>query len=76
MFVKFNLKNLSLVFLFLLSTLVFIGFSADAKAQKKSNSEVLITIERGACYGTCPIYSAQISGDGTVVYNGIENVKV
>ena len=76
MFVKFNLKNLSFVFLFLLSTLVFFSCSSNAKAQKKSNSEVLITIERGACYGTCPIYSAQISGDGTVVYNGIENVKV
>ena len=76
MFVKFNLKNLSFVFLFLLSTLAFFGFSADVEAQKKSDSEVLITIERGACYGTCPIYSAQISGDGTVIYNGIENVKV
>jgi hypothetical protein len=76
MFVKFNLKNLSFVFLFSVSTLVFFGFSSDAKGQKKSDSEVLITIERGACYGTCPIYSAQISGDGTVVYNGIENVKV
>ena len=76
MLVKFNLKNLSFVFLFLLSTLVFFGCSADAKGQKKSDAEVLITIERGACYGTCPIYSAQISGDGTVVYNGIENVKV
>ena len=76
MFVKFNLKNLSFVFLFLVSTLVFFGCSSNAEAQKKSVSEVLITIERGACYGTCPIYSAQISGDGTVVYNGIENVKV
>ncbi|HEX8265547.1 MAG TPA: DUF6438 domain-containing protein [Pyrinomonadaceae bacterium] len=72
---KFNLKNLSFVFLFSVSTLVFFGFSDDAKAQKKSDSEVLITIERGACYGTCPIYSAQISGDGTVVYSGVDNVK-
>jgi len=76
MLVKFNLKNLSFVFLFLLSTLAFFGFSANVEAQKKSDSEVLITIERGACYGTCPIYSAQISGDGTVIYSGIENVKV
>jgi hypothetical protein len=56
--------------------LVFFGFIADAKAQKKSGAEVLITIERGACYGICPIYSAQISADGTVVYNGVENVKI
>jgi hypothetical protein len=77
MFMKFNLKNRVSVVLFLLSVLVACGFSADdANAQRKTDSEVLITIERGACYGTCPIYSAQISGNGTVIYNGIENVKV
>ncbi|MDQ4123003.1 MAG: DUF6438 domain-containing protein [Acidobacteriota bacterium] len=74
MFVKLNLKNFSFVVLFLFTTLIFSGFSS--LAQKKAAPEILITIERGACYGICPIYSAQISGDGTVVYNGIENVKV
>jgi len=29
-----------------------------------------ITLSRSVCYGTCPVYSVQISGDGTVVYHG------
>lgn len=77
MFLKFNPKNRLFVVLFLILPLVACAFSPDnANAQKKADSKILITIERGACYGTCPIYSAQISGDGTVIYNGVENVKV
>lgn len=45
-------------------------------AQKKSDSEILFTIERKACFGTCSVYSAQIYADGTVVYEGEEFVKV
>ena len=44
--------------------------------QKKSDLEALITIKREACFGSCPVYSAQIYSDGTVVYVGEENVKV
>lgn len=77
MFVKFNLKNRISAVLFLLSLAAACGFSpADANAQKKQDSDVLITIERGACYGACPIYSVQIAGDGKVVYKGVENVKL
>lgn len=42
---------------------------------QKCEGDILITIERGACFGTCPIYSAQIYADGTVVYVGKDNVK-
>lgn len=44
--------------------------------QKRSDLETLITIKREACFGSCPVYSAQIYSDGTVVYLGEENVKV
>lgn len=37
--------------------------------------EVLITLERTACFGTCPVYTLTIQGDGTVVYDGKEFVK-
>lgn len=36
----------------------------------------LITIERTGCYGNCPVYSASIFPDGTVVYKGEYWVKV
>lgn len=40
------------------------------------DSEPLITIERTGCYGPCPIYSAKIYRDGTVIYFGELFVKV
>jgi hypothetical protein len=38
-------------------------------------SDALITLERTSCFGTCPIYKLEISADGSVVYEGKENVK-
>jgi len=35
----------------------------------------VITLERTACYGTCPAYTVTIFDDGTVVYEGKEFVK-
>lgn len=34
-----------------------------------------ITLERTACFGSCPIYSVTVHGDGTVDWNGIRYVK-
>jgi len=39
-------------------------------------SDLLITLERTACFGTCPIYKLTISGDGTVIYEGQDFVQV
>jgi hypothetical protein len=35
----------------------------------------VITLERTACFGTCPIYKLTIFNDGKVVYEGKEFVK-
>jgi hypothetical protein len=35
----------------------------------------VITLERTACYGTCPIYKLAIYSDGRVGYEGIQHVK-
>src|ERR1043165_1978694 len=48
---------------------------SGAEGSQKCEGDVLITIERGACFGSCPIYSAQIYADGTVVYGGKNYVK-
>jgi hypothetical protein len=41
-----------------------------------SPNSPVITLERGACFGMCPIYNLSIYEDGTVVYLGINNVAV
>ena len=48
--------------------------SSLSKAQ--STKDVLITLERTACFGTCPVYSVTIKGDGAVVYDGKDFVEV
>jgi Domain of unknown function (DUF6438) len=74
MFVRIK-NHLSFVW-FLLLALTLLASSPVVTTPKKSDSEVLITIRREACFGSCPVYSAQIYNDGTVVYVGEENVKV
>jgi hypothetical protein len=33
-----------------------------------------MTLRRSACFGACPVYSVEISGDGSVVYTGTTHV--
>jgi hypothetical protein len=35
-----------------------------------------IRLERGPCFGTCPVYSLSVAADGTVEYEGIRFVDV
>ena len=51
--------------------LVAIGCSSNLKTEG-----VVITMERTACYGTCPVYTLMVKGDGTVIYDGKDFVKV
>ncbi|HEY0324142.1 MAG TPA: DUF6438 domain-containing protein [Pyrinomonadaceae bacterium] len=38
-------------------------------------ADTVITIERTACFGPCPMYKLAIYADGRVVYEGKNNVK-
>lgn len=61
--------------LFLLA-LAFFSLCPNVIAQEKPDSKIVITIKREVCFGSCPVYSAQIYEDGTVVYVGEAFVKV
>jgi PKD repeat protein len=41
-----------------------------------THEELIITLERTACFGTCPVYSLRIKGDGTVIYSGVDYVRI
>ena len=43
---------------------------------KNTFSDLMITLERTACHGTCPIYKLTIEGNGTVIYEGQDFVQV
>ena len=40
-----------------------------------TQEELVIKLERTACFGACPVYSLMIKGDGTVIYAGEDFVK-
>ncbi|HMO81528.1 MAG TPA: DUF6438 domain-containing protein [Pyrinomonadaceae bacterium] len=46
------------------------------KNREMAETRPLVTISRGPCLGTCPVYSAEIYSDGTVVYVGEMFVEV
>ena len=48
---------------------------ADFPAIKNWNS-LRMRLERTACFGMCPIYSVEVQGDGTVLYEGQGYVAV
>jgi uncharacterized protein DUF6438 len=45
------------------------GPTADA-GQAGGDSAVRITLERGPCFGTCPVYSVTLDGSGAVLFEG------
>ncbi|UBF30730.1 DUF6438 domain-containing protein (plasmid) [Kovacikia minuta CCNUW1] len=43
---------------------------------QRSSQPVMLTLERTACFGFCPIYKLTVYGNGKVVYQGRRFVKV
>lgn len=44
--------------------------------RSKFGSSAELTLERGPCFGVCPVYRITVSGDGKVIYEGREHVRV
>ncbi len=42
----------------------------------QKTSDDAITLERTACFGTCPMYKVTIASDGTVTFNGVRFTKI
>ena len=56
----------------LLVVLMACGSSKKSTESKdrKEKKELIISLERTACYGTCPIYRMEIFSDGSAFYHG------
>ena len=75
-----NLMRRFLVFMQWLLFLIPLGLLGCALPVDRTESEeapkLLAKIERGPCYGACPIFSLAIYFDGTAVFHGTRNTKV
>ena len=63
----------------ILSILLLLSITACSSSKQTNKSIALnpshsISLERTACYGTCPVYKVIIFADGTVLYKGDRNV--
>lgn len=59
----------------LLGALALAG-CAHAQQPAPAVDGAVVTLERTACYGSCPIYSVRLSDDGTVRFVGERNVTM
>ena len=62
-----------------LAAALFLGLVAPMvtpAAAQGTEAEVAVTLERGACFGSCPVYTVTIYTDGTVVFEGERFVDV
>src|SRR5712671_6451670 len=55
--------------------LLLLAALAVACSAQKAPDDVVITLERTTCLGTCPAYKLTIRGDGSVVYEGHKFVR-
>ena len=60
------------LFLILFSVLLSCGL---IKKTDSSEIELIISLQRTACFGTCPIYKIEIYTDGSGTYTGTRFVK-
>jgi hypothetical protein len=57
-------------------TLVMLVCCSSAPAQGNAPSRVRITLTRGGCLGSCPVYMVVVRGDGSVRYEGKSFVHI
>jgi hypothetical protein len=56
--------------------LLFLFLALFSYSQNQPVLQPVITLERTACLGSCPVYKLSIYPDGSVVYDGKEYVRV
>jgi hypothetical protein len=57
-------------------SLMVIPSHATGGATQSVPDDVIISLERTACYGTCPVYKVTIDAQGTVSFDGTDHVRV
>jgi hypothetical protein len=71
------MRNLVNIMKYLVAILLLLVAGCNRTMTAPLNtSDAVITLERTACFGTCPVYSITIYGNGTVIYHGEYSVNV
>jgi hypothetical protein len=57
-----------------LALLLLSGCGGAAPALSPRHPDLEVSIEREACFGSCPVYGLTVSGDGSMSFRGEDNV--
>lgn len=60
----------------IVSLIMILSWCIVFSVAQEASSEVVVTLERAACRGTCPVYSVNILDDGTINYEGENFVEI
>ena len=69
-------KHLLFVVFLILVILSMTGCAGNQTNTRSNLNDLVITLERTPCYGTCPVYTLTLFGDGKVVYEGKDFTKI
>ncbi|KPL16777.1 MAG: hypothetical protein AMS26_03445 [Bacteroides sp. SM23_62] len=64
-------KCFNAILMFLVSTLFF----SCSGTRTITDEDLLIELQRTACYGFCPVYTVKIDKNGKGLFEGVENVE-
>lgn len=56
--------------------LAFFALAGSLGFSEESQTDVKITLQRTGCFGSCPVYTVTIQGNGSVTYEGTKYVRV
>jgi hypothetical protein len=59
-----------------IATLVGCSHSSTSPAPHATAPIEAVTMHRSACHGRCPVYTVTVKFDGSVIFQGLEHVKV
>ena len=54
---------------------VFLNMLSCTGTTKISDDQLLIKMEKTACYGSCPVYTIMIDQKGNALFEGVENTE-
>ena len=76
----FYFRSLTFIFVLMMGLSVNacapLASPSSAAPTQNTFSDLMITMERTACHGTCPVYKLTIQGNGDVAYDGQDFVQV
>ena len=64
------MRHITFLLIFLISSC-----SKLSKHTTKNQKELIISLEKTACFGTCPVYKIKIYNSGKATYEGLKHVE-